>query len=385
MKFRTSHLAPRISRPASGVMVALLWDLATLVFCRSNSVAARMALEMSYVGRRGMFSRTVCVLLAVAVPVGCHTTAIAQSCPLGKCCTAAGGCVVTTEPDCVYGYSGRWLAGQTCATACSPSEVGACCILGSCIAPITGDICVRYDGTWIAGGTCADCSFVGSCCFGIFNSFCRLVDDPKDCLVEKGEVYRPGVPCSLDQVCFATGACCTANGCFVIDEERCVSDPYFGTFLGVGVTCFQTPCEGSCCINGCCRDRLTESDCTSLGGTFGGGGTTCATGACGVNATFGACCFGAFGNRQCIVVSPSQCTGLGGNFQGAGTICGFSTCACRGDFNGDGLRNTLDLNKLLANFGLTVPPYTNGDMNGDGVVNTLDLTAFFGVFGIPCP
>lgn len=61
--------------------------------------------------------------------------------------------------------------------------------------------------------------------------------------------------------------------------------------------------------------------------------------------------------------------------------------ACVGDFNSDGLINTLDLTRFLGAFGQTVTPGTpeaTTDLNNDGVVNVSDLTIFLGRFGQFC-
>jgi hypothetical protein len=61
--------------------------------------------------------------------------------------------------------------------------------------------------------------------------------------------------------------------------------------------------------------------------------------------------------------------------------------ACVGDFNSDGLINTLDLTRFLGSFGQTVTPgspQANTDLNNDGVVNVSDLTIFLGRFGQAC-
>jgi hypothetical protein len=66
---------------------------------------------------------------------------------------------------------------------------------------------------------------------------------------------------------------------------------------------------------------------------------------------------------------------------GAYEFAGFS---CPGDYNGDGLVNTIDLTRFLGNFGLLSNPCGSIDLNGDGVVNTVDLVIFLGKFGNNC-
>ena len=61
------------------------------------------------------------------------------------------------------------------------------------------------------------------------------------------------------------------------------------------------------------------------------------------------------------------------------------TPPCPGDFNADGVRNTLDLGVLLSHFGQNVPAGTGGDMDGNGFVNSIDLGQFLSNFGVACP
>lgn len=56
---------------------------------------------------------------------------------------------------------------------------------------------------------------------------------------------------------------------------------------------------------------------------------------------------------------------------------------CLGDFNFDGVIDTLDLLIMLGSFGCESSCLV--DMNGDDETNTLDLLAFLGVFGTACP
>ena len=60
---------------------------------------------------------------------------------------------------------------------------------------------------------------------------------------------------------------------------------------------------------------------------------------------------------------------------------GFS---CLGDYTGDGLVNTTDLTRLLANFGGTSSPCGSIDLNGDGLINTADLVILLSKFGNNC-
>lgn len=57
---------------------------------------------------------------------------------------------------------------------------------------------------------------------------------------------------------------------------------------------------------------------------------------------------------------------------------------CFADLNGDGSVNTIDLTRLLAQFGQGVPANTGADLNADGVVNTADLIELLGAFGQLC-
>ncbi len=60
-----------------------------------------------------------------------------------------------------------------------------------------------------------------------------------------------------------------------------------------------------------------------------------------------------------------------------GVNCGAPSCPA--DFNGDGLRNGLDMTVILSNWGST-----GGDCNGDGTTNGLDMTVLLSGWGI-CP
>jgi hypothetical protein len=57
---------------------------------------------------------------------------------------------------------------------------------------------------------------------------------------------------------------------------------------------------------------------------------------------------------------------------------------CKGDFNGDGSVNTIDLVAFLGAFGTSGTAYTPFDLNRDLAVNTADLVEFLGLFGLAC-
>lgn len=58
---------------------------------------------------------------------------------------------------------------------------------------------------------------------------------------------------------------------------------------------------------------------------------------------------------------------------------------CTGDFNGDGVRDLVDLTTLLANFGTpSGATPAMGDMDLDGDIDLGDLTAFLALFGVAC-
>lgn len=56
-------------------------------------------------------------------------------------------------------------------------------------------------------------------------------------------------------------------------------------------------------------------------------------------------------------------------------------CECVGDFNGDNIVDSFDLNVILGNFG----GGAFADINGDGVTDSIDLNIILGNFGQPCP
>lgn len=298
----------------------------------------------------------------------------------GACCLPDGSCVTTTWPDCFHNRGGTFYFGASCGAFCDTT--GTCCILGVCVTGLTSEPCYARGGVMVA--SCGACPSEGSCCdTGGAPPGCGQ-STALDCK-KLGLDFTPGGICGPVGLCVGAGACCFSYGCrYYVDESQC--ETAGGTFLGAGSSCYNAPCVGACCTAAGCCFETGGSDCLSQNGTFAGNGTTCADASCGLSSGIGACCFGAYGNRQCIVTTSSHCVSvIGGTFRGSGTTCTSTTCVCRGDFNNDGARNTLDLNTLLANFGMSVPPYTMGDMNGDGVVNTSDLTAFMSVFGTPCP
>lgn len=63
----------------------------------------------------------------------------------------------------------------------------------------------------------------------------------------------------------------------------------------------------------------------------------------------------------------------------------FQGSSCPGDVDGNGVINTADLTRFLANFGLAVELCSATDLNHDGVVNTNDLVLLLSKFGLVCP
>ena len=65
-----------------------------------------------------------------------------------------------------------------------------------------------------------------------------------------------------------------------------------------------------------------------------------------------------------------------------------ASCLIRGDANGDGAVNVLDVIELLLCFGLPADPPARcslPDFNVDGTVNVLDLIQLLLAFGQTCP
>ena len=68
-----------------------------------------------------------------------------------------------------------------------------------------------------------------------------------------------------------------------------------------------------------------------------------------------------------------------GVVSGTMTIIGPPPPACPADFNGDGIRDGLDMTVILSNWGMP-----DGDVNGDGVTDGLDMTVLLSGWGA-CP
>lgn len=80
----------------------------------------------------------------------------------------------------------------------------------------------------------------------------------------------------------------------------------------------------------------------------------------------------------------SDATPFAGRYEIALNGASFIT-PCRGDVNGDGRTDLLDLTTLLANFGTAAGAiYTDGDLDEDGDVDLADLTELLAGFGQMC-
>lgn len=75
------------------------------------------------------------------------------------------------------------------------------------------------------------------------------------------------------------------------------------------------------------------------------------------------------------MMSGGQFTLTGGFWAGAAAE------PCVGDFNGDGVANTLDVIAFLNAWAASDP---KADINGDGSVNTLDVIAFLNAWAAGC-
>ncbi|MCA9309649.1 MAG: hypothetical protein KDA21_00450 [Phycisphaerales bacterium] len=72
-----------------------------------------------------------------------------------------------------------------------------------------------------------------------------------------------------------------------------------------------------------------------------------------------------------------------GDFRGT-TGIGLGPHSCPGDITGDSMVDFNDLNEVLANWGLVVPPKTNGDCDGDSDVDFDDLNIVLNYWGTSC-
>lgn len=247
-----------------------------------------------------------------------------------------------------------------------PVEAGTCYLVrigGVNGATGTGDITVACDPD-------------GACCF--LDGHCEeLVES--DCIAALGTFSGPATTCTPNTCPQPTGSCCQAGGvCSVVTESEC--DGLSGVFT-VGATCSPNPCPqplGACCYpNGSCQEQ-TEIDCNGNGGTFQGPAMTCDPNPC-VQPP-GACCLS---DGSCQFLDSGACASAGGVFQGSDVLCQDVTCpqpCCRGDMQGDGDLDLIDLDPLInavLNPPLPADPeFCRADVNGDSAVDGLDLGAF---------
>ena len=235
---------------------------------------------------------------------GLGSSCLDAMCPdKGACCTG-DGCHLLTEEACESEpYDGVYQGNDSiCETSC----FGACCDYdgqGRCQDGVQLDDCT---GDFMgADSTCIeDC--LGACCADA---------DPLNCLqtIESDcEGTFGGVPSSCETSCANLGACCSATGCWNVNENSCLVD-YGGEYMGDGSTC-STPgiCEGACCkADAPCDPNATLQTCD---GEFQGIGVDCSV-------CEGACC-NSDGGGSCEVMFESDCTATGtGAWQDKGTDC----------------------------------------------------------------
>ncbi len=120
----------------------------------------------------------------------------------------------------------------------------------------------------------------------------------------------------------ATGACCTAGLCAVLDPIECSARG--GAYQGNGTTCSPNPCQepsGACCSSSGACSLVTSASCASAGGTYQGDLTTCSPNPCPQPA--GACCAS---DGTCAEQSASECAAQAGAYSGDGTACAATYC-----------------------------------------------------------
>ncbi|MEE2719425.1 MAG: hypothetical protein VX727_06550 [Planctomycetota bacterium] len=162
---------------------------------------------------------------------------------------------------------------------------------------------------------------------------------------------------SLSGVSFlppSPGACCLPGGdCVEVLEEVCADNN--GTFAGDGVSCDVIDCNiGACCfLKEYCYWEclpLAESDCvTRYAATWYGPASKCEDISC-PDPCYGACCV----DGGCVLTVQALCDAQEGTFHPY-TMCADVECQsgddCRGDVNGDGTVNVLDLLDVIQNWG----------------------------------
>lgn len=87
---------------------------------------------------------------------------------------------------------------------------------------------------------------------------------------QDGFVPQPGDP-------GVVAPCCCVDGCWLLTKQEC--SLYRGDFLGIGMTCDNSPCRddaylGGCCLSDGCK-MLTLVDCSRSGGIPLGEGARC--------------------------------------------------------------------------------------------------------------
>jgi len=348
---------------------------------------------------------------------GDNTSCLTPGICNGACCFGDGSCSQLSAGQCAS--NGGSFKGAT--VPCSPNLcTGACCLPnGTCAETQTSNQCAAAGGVYKGdGATCAGSTCTGACCYN--NGSCQL-----QTLAQCGGVWHgPASNCG-SVTCPARGSCCLADGSCLDNQLASECAAAGGFYKGDSTTCAANPCVGACCFAGSCLN-LTKTDCNQIGGSVWqgpafpcAGGNTCPTGACclplgecltgttpascasqsGVyhNAQScalancpiptGACCFNNGGS--CInELQPSQCGLIAGSvWKGENTVCALACCPPpKGDVNGDGLLNGVDIQRFVAAL-LGTPTnleICKGDFNGSATVDVGDIPGMVGaVLAVP--
>ena len=208
---------------------------------------------------------------------------------VGACCNADGSCTLGAAAQCDGGlYRGL---GTTCVSALCATPTGACCnALGACSME-SRTTCQDAGSSYIADGMACGAGSacpLGACCSA--DGTCIAGIDLPDCASQGGAFQGIGAACAAVSCPQPPGACCTTNNCAVIPAN--IYAVFFGAWHGPASACGpQGDCPGTglCCRGATCTDNTAEGDCIApssrVGAVFIAG-----SGGCGGSAQQHACC-----------------------------------------------------------------------------------------------
>ncbi len=250
--------------------------------------------------------------------------------PAMVCCLPDGSCDATLDATvCASSAGGVPMPAATCADAngngqpdaCETFSWGACCTADGGCTVTTSDACTQLEGWLVAGATCEDANGDG------IADACPFAGG--DCCGEHASTPGCNLPACALCVCNADPFCCNTGW-----DTDCMDCALGGG--GFNDACAGTTCHSACgCPASCCHQDVTCSDvgalaCAAEGGDWFVLGHTCSENTC-ATTILGACCTPGGG---CAVVHPVDCEAQGGTWTTS------LNCA---DANGDGVADACEM------------------------------------------